>query len=393
METKQYDIIVLGAGASGLMCAMVAGQRGKSALVIDHNDRPGVKVAISGGGRCNFSNHFISEENFVSANPRFCLSAISRYGVDDILAFVERHDIPWEEREHGQLFLTQSASDIINAMRKDAEDAGVYFAFECEIESVTRKDDFRIETSQGAFSAGALVLATGGMSYAKLGASDLGYRLAKQFGLDIIEPRSGLVPLLWDKTDLAAFGDLSGISVHAEVSLGKTKFSENVLFTHQGLSGPAILQLSNYYKPGDTITLNLVTEIDVEKYLMQKKTSGVRQEVRSVLDGVLPSRLSRRLCELYGWNGLVNEQKDATLRKIAETLHRWRITPGGADGFDKAEVTAGGIDTKQFSPKTFECRSVPGLYAIGEALDVTGHLGGYNLHWAWASANAVGEAV
>ncbi|MPY71247.1 MAG: aminoacetone oxidase family FAD-binding enzyme [Alphaproteobacteria bacterium] len=387
-----FDVIVIGAGAAGLMCAAEAQRRGRRVLVLERAPRAGQKILISGGGRANFTNLHASPANFLSDNPRFCVSALNRYTQHDFIALVDRHRIAWHERDHGQLFCLGSAAQIVDMLMAEAQGAGVQTSV-----NVTRvsKDErgFAVDTDRGSFAAGALVVATGGPSIPKMGSSGFAYGIARQFGLAVIEPRPGLVPLTFDAETLARLEGLAGVSVDATVTLGKVSFTEALLFTHRGLSGPAILQISSYWRAGDTVAIDLLPGIDAFRLLKEAKDGEPRKEAGSVLAQHLPRRLAQRMAEWAGCEGRLADAADRALRRLAGQVNAWRVVPAGSQGMRTAEVTVGGVDTRGLSSKTMEVRSVPGLYFIGEAVDVTGHLGGFNFQWAWASGHACGQAV
>lgn len=387
-----YDVIIIGAGAAGLMCAGVAVQRGRRVLVLDHNDKVGQKIRISGGGRANFTNLYAGAENYLSDNPRFCVSALKRYTQHDFIALIERYDIAYHERDHGQLFCDGSAQQIIDMLVAEAD--GAVFQTETKIERLMKDvEHFTVATDRGVFQGAALVIATGGPSIPKMGASGFGYKVAKQFGLKVVAPRPGLVPLTFDADVLAQLDGLSGIAVDAAVRLGKTQFREALLFTHRGLSGPVILQISSYWRLGDALSINLLPDVDVFAVLKQAKAAQPKKEVHTVLAEHLPKRLAQRLSTWAGCEGKLAETPDKALRRLGEQVNAWRLTPNGSEGDRTAEVTVGGVDTRELSSKTMEARTVPGLYFIGETVDVTGHLGGFNFQWAWASAQACGRAI
>lgn len=389
---KVYDAIIIGAGAAGLFCAQSAGRRGKRILLLEHNDRVGKKILISGGGRCNFSNLEIKPENYISKNPHFCKSALARYSVQDFLRLIEKHNIPYYEKKLGQLFCKNSAKQITQMLLKECNETGVDILTNCKISSVRAQHAaplrFEMDTSLGIFHAPILVIATGGLSYQKLGASPLAYKIAEQFGIKIIPPHPGLVPLLWNPEDLNTFSELSGISMDCEVSCGKIKFRENILFTHRGLSGPAILQTSSYWKAGEDISLNLFPEINLTEYLLRQKSLENKSELKNILSEFISKRFLEIWCKKYFPSRPLPQIADKDLQKIAQLLQNWKVTPAGDEGYEKAEVTLGGIDTDELSSQSMECKKVSGLYFIGESVDVTGWLGGYNFQWAWASANA-----
>ena len=387
---QHYDAIVLGGGAAGLMCAFEAGYRDKRVLLIEHNDTVGKKIRISGGGRCNFTNIHAEPKHYLSQNPRFCYSALSKYTPQDFIAYVERHDITYHEKKLGQLFCDGSAQQIIDALVHDCECAKVDICLQCDVRKVHKETDFIVDTSQGTFHAAALVIATGGLSIPKLGATNIGYTIAEQFGVPIVPCRPGLVPITLATKDLARLADLSGIAFDAEVSVGKTCFEEAVLITHRGLSGPAMLQISSHWNEGDALVLNLFPETNVEEALFALKSSAPKTMPKEFLLQRLSARLAQRLCDLYDWEDPLGETSDKAIRTMAKSLQQWHINIDGTEGYAKAEVTCGGIDTKALAPKTMEVRDTPGLYFIGEIMDVTGWLGGYNFQWAWASGRLAG---
>jgi len=387
-----FDIVIVGAGAAGLMCAGEAVKRGRRVLVVEHAARVGEKIRISGGGRANFTNLHVSPDNFLSDNPRFCVSALRRYTPRDFIALVEKHGIAYHERDHGQLFCNGSARQIIDMLLAEAR--GAELRTETSVTRIAKIDTgFAVETDRGAFGAQSLVIATGGPSIPKMRSSGFGYAVARQFGLAVIEPRPGLVPLTFDAATLAALDGLAGISLDATVALDKVRFTEALLFTHRGLSGPAILQISSYWRAGDTLTIDLRPGTDTLRYLKDARKSEPRRDVGTVLARLLPRRLAQRIVELAGGGGRLAETSDKTLRHVAAHVNAWRVTPAGSEGYRTAEVTVGGVDTRGLSSQTMEARTVPGLYFIGETVDVTGQLGGFNFQWAWASGHACGQAA
>lgn len=391
---RDLDVLVLGGGAAGLMCAIEAARRGRSVLVLDHAKRPAEKIRISGGGRCNFTNLHCSPANFLSQNPRFCVSALKRYTQQDFLALVEKHRIPWHEKTLGQLFCDNSAKDIIRMLLSELEAAGGTLQLETDIKAVSKPDDsFSVSTSKGPLRVRSLVVATGGPSIPKMGATGFGYELARQFGHDVIAPRAALVPLTFSDSNRALCTKLAGVSLDADVSFKKTRFREGLLFTHRGLSGPSILQISSYWQEGQPISVNLLPDTDVFAALRGARQQSPKQDLKTALGQLLPSRLADELSETFRLRGRLADQSDKVLRRCAEQLNRWQLTPVGTEGYRTAEVTLGGVDTKQLSSKTMESGKVPGLYFIGEVVDVTGHLGGFNFQWAWASGHAAGQAV
>jgi predicted Rossmann fold flavoprotein len=391
--TTAFDVIVLGAGAAGLMCALTAGQRGRKALVLEQADKVGAKILISGGGRCNFTNLHSAPDRFLSGNPDFCKSALRRYTQDDFIALVERHGIAYHEKTLGQLFCNGSARAIVALLLAECRQGGVDVRVGHTVTDISRPDGFRLETSHGCFTAPALVLATGGLSIPKMGATGFAHEVARRFGLGVTQPLPALVPLLATPATLGLDQHLAGVSLEAIVSCAGQSFRENILFTHRGLSGPAILQISSYWRQGDTIRLDLVPACDANGFLKDRKQSRPRAEGKSVLAEILPARLAHALAQAGLPPGPLANVPDRTLMDFAERLKRWEVLPAGSEGWAKAEVTLGGIDTSGLSSKTMEARDVPGLYAIGEAVDVTGWLGGYNFQWAWSSGWCAGQAV
>ncbi len=387
-----FDVIIIGAGAAGLMCAAEATKRGRRVLVLERAAKVAQKIRISGGGRANFTNLHVTPDNYLSDNPRFCVSALKRYTQYDFIDMVERHRIAYHERDHGQLFCDGSAQQIIDMLMAEAHGATVQT--DTKISKISKEaETFTISSDNGMFSADSLVVATGGPSIPKMGATRFAYKIARQFGLNVIDPRPGLVPLTFDAPMLAKLEGLSGVSVDATATLSKTRFAEALLFTHRGLSGPAILQISSYWHEGDAITIDMLPGTDLFQHLKEAKSSHPKSEAQTVLAQLLPKRLARRMVEWTESAGRLADTSDKSLRRLAEQVNDWRVTPNGSEGDRTAEVTVGGIDTKELSSKTMEVLSVPGLYFIGEAVDVTGHLGGFNFQWAWASGHACGQVV
>ncbi|MFZ1134016.1 MAG: NAD(P)/FAD-dependent oxidoreductase [Candidatus Korobacteraceae bacterium] len=384
-----YDAVVLGAGAAGLMCAITAGQRGRRIAVIEHADRIGKKILISGGGRCNFTNLHCRPENFLSSNPHFCKSALARYTPHDFIALVEKHRIPYHEKTLGQLFCDRSAQDIVAMLEEECRAAGVEIFTATGVREVRRANQFVVFAGDDEFHAPVLVVATGGLSIPKMGATAFGYELACQFGMKILECRPALVPLTFDTDDRKHYCDLAGVSADVIASIGSQRFREKMLITHRGLSGPAILQISSYWKPGDALTIDLAPEKQLTQRLRNEPGGRDLTAAKSTFRAVLPDRFADRWLELHAparWTNLA-------LEELERNAHHWRVTPSGTEGYDKAEVTAGGIDTDELSAKTMESKKVPGLYFIGEVVDVTGHLGGFNFQWAWASGFCAGQAI
>jgi predicted Rossmann fold flavoprotein len=390
MAGTGYDVIILGAGAAGLMCAIRAGQRGRRVLVLDHAPHAGAKILISGGGRCNFTNTETVPERFLSDNPHFARSALSRYEPADFIALVGKHRIPFHEKTLGQLFCDGSAREIVAMLLAECAAAGVDVRVAHRITDVSRAERFRVETDRGTFHASALVLATGGMSIPKMGATGFAYELARRFGLRLTEIRPGLVPLTLGDDLLALLRPLSGVSLDTRVTLGRQTFREAMLFTHRGLSGPAVLQISSYWRQGP-LAFNLLPDYDVAAFLLDRKRSRPKAALATVLGEVMSARLAAALT--VGIDGRMADLPNRTLASLAARLSGWTVTPSGTEGFAKAEVTCGGIDTRDLSSRTMEANVVRGLFAIGEAVDVTGWLGGYNFQWAWASGWCAGEAV
>ena len=383
------DVIILGAGAAGLMCGIEAGKRGRSVVVLERNQKIGEKIRISGGGRCNFTNRVTEHEHYISENPHFCKSALARFTPDDFIALVRKHGIGYHEKTLGQLFCDRSSRQIIAMLEKECDDAGVRIVVDCRISDVRKNKRFVVTTDTAVYESDTLVIATGGLSIPKLGATDLGYRLARQFGLSIIQTMPGLVPMTLSQQDASFFSELSGVSLEVVCSCNGQSFRENLLFTHRGLSGPAILQISSYCKPGQVISTNLSPEVKLGKFLLGKQRTGI--ELSTALSEILPKRLARQMCERYGWSKPLSHCSTEELTSIAAQLHDWQLEPNGTEGYAKAEVTRGGVDTSELSSKTMEARKAPGLFVIGEVVDVTGHLGGYNFQWAWASGYAAGQ--
>lgn len=388
--TRQFDALVLGGGgAAGLMCAIEAGKRGKRVAVLERADSLGKKILISGGGRCNFTNVHCGPENFISANPHFPKSALARYTPADFIALVEKHGVPYHEKKLGQLFCDRSARDILNVLEEECRAARVSVFLGMKIEQVSRPSEFVVRTSSEEFRAPVLVVATGGLSIPKIGATSFGYELARQFGVKIRDPWPGLVPLVLTSEDHHRFCDLAGVAADVIVSSNGPHFREKMLITHRGLSGPAILQISSYWTPAKPIAIDLAPEREVTAAFGDPKRPRNASALRAELRQVLPIRLADRWLELHAPRSWTN----ASLAEFETQVHSWEVTPVGTEGYEKAEVTAGGVDTDELSPKTMECRKVPGLYFIGEVVDVTGQLGGFNFQWAWASGAAAGRAL
>ncbi|WP_442782537.1 NAD(P)/FAD-dependent oxidoreductase [Collimonas fungivorans] len=396
---KQFDVAVIGAGAAGMMCAAVAGQRGKKVVLIDHATKLAEKIRISGGGRCNFTNINAGPQNFLSQNPHFCKSALSRYTPQDFLSLVKRYRIAYHEKHKGQLFCDDSSEQIIAMLKAECELGNVSWRMPCSVADIGKSGDlFRIDSSAGEILASNVVIATGGLSIPKIGATDFAYRIARQFGLRMIEPQPGLVPLTFDAAAWQPFLPLAGIALPVEVETGDKKnrgeFKEDLLFTHRGLSGPAILQISSFWESGAPLQLNLLPEIDVTQTLLDGKTS-IKKNLGNLFAQWLPARLAHGIIEANKLDPAARlaDTPDRMLRELGNAVNRWAIRPNGSEGYRKAEVTLGGIDTRELSQQSMMSNRTTGLYFIGEAVDVTGWLGGYNFQWAWASATATGFAI
>ena len=384
----RFDVVVLGAGAAGLLCAIEAGKRGRRVAVLERADRAGKKILISGGGRCNFTNLYCQPENFISANPHFAKSALARYTPADFIALVEKHRIPYHEKTLGQLFCDRSAHDVTDMLEAECQAAGVQVILKSNIREVARTTEFVVRTDAGEFHAPALVVATGGLSIPKIGATAFGYELARQFGLRIREPRPALVPLLLGEKDRTQYCDLTGVAMEVIAAADHQSFREKMLITHRGLSGPAILQISSYWREGKTIRMDLAPNRDGTATIREAKVRNMAT-ARSAFQGILPKRFATRWLDLHAPNAWTNQ----ALSELERKVHGWVLEPAGTEGYEKAEVTAGGVDTDELSSRTMESRRVPGLFFIGEVVDVTGHLGGFNFQWAWASGAAAGRVL
>jgi predicted Rossmann fold flavoprotein len=385
------DVIIIGAGASGLLCAIECGKRGRTVLVIDHAERTGSKIRVSGGGRCNFTNLNITPDHYLSRNFHFCTSAIARFTPRDILSLVEKHHIAYYEKEEGQMFCVKSAREIITALERECVQAGVAIRLSCRVSDISHAGMFAVATSEGVFSSDSLVIATGGLSYPRLGASSFGHEVARKFKLRVTQVKPALVPFVFQGRDQKIFKGLAGIAVAAAVSIGRKKNRGNILFTHRGLSGPAALQASLYWEPGEPLLIDLLPSLDIDGVFLSARQS--KMELYTLLAGHLPKRFVQTWCDHMVISKPINQCSDRELKNIAEGLHAWRIIPKGTEGYDVAEVTAGGVNTDELSSKTMEAKKITGLYFIGEVVDVTGLLGGYNLHWAWASGYAAGQCA
>ena len=393
---EHADVVIVGGGAAGLMCAIAAGQRGRSVIVLEGSNKVGKKILMSGGGRCNFTNLHAEPSRFLSENVHFCKSALSRYTHWDFISLVEKHGIAYHEKTLGQLFCDESSKDIVAMLVSECEEAKVRILTHCADTEVTGNDGFKVSCSKGNFGCTSLVIATGGLSIPKMGASDFGYRLARQFSLRVLDTSAGLVPFTLTGALHDLCNRLSGVSCRATVTAASTSFTEDILFTHRGLSGPAMLQASSYWSPGEDIDINLLPDIGTVDLLLSAKRSRPKSSLRALLAEHLPKALVKELQELI-WpeqqEWVLADFTDDQLRRIAETLQSWSIKPAATEGYRTAEVTMGGVDTEELSSKTMECKQHPGLYFIGEVVDVTGHLGGFNFQWAWSSGQAAGQVV
>ncbi|MCP5088830.1 MAG: NAD(P)/FAD-dependent oxidoreductase [Rhodobacteraceae bacterium] len=391
MET--WDVVIIGAGAAGLMCAVEAGRRGRRVLLIDHAKSAGEKIRISGGGRCNFTNLDIRPERFLSQNPRFAVSALARYTQWDFIDLLVSHGISYHEKTLGQLFCDTSAKDVVQMLQRELLAAGVELRLQTSVSKIRQAGGFELQLSCGLVRADALVIATGGKSVPKTGATGFGYGVARQFGLPVIETRPALVPLTFAEQDLNRIRPLAGISVQAGVSIGKTSFEEGLLFTHRGLSGPSILQISSYWREGDALSINLCRREDVFNYLRTCRSKRGRQAVVTALADILPKKLAHAIARDCAVSGNLADQSDKTLKAISHRTQNWLVRPVGSEGYRTAEVTLGGVDTDALDAKTMQAKSVPGLFFVGEVVDVTGWLGGYNFQWAWSSGWAAGQVA
>ena len=394
-RTAPFDVAIIGAGAAGMMCAATAGQRGRRVLLIDHYDKVGEKIRISGGGRCNFTNLHATHADFLSGNPDFCRPALERYTPRDFVTLVESHGIAWHEKTLGQLFCDRSSLQIIDMLRAECAKGRVEWWQPCAIGDVRHDGDvFRLQTSRSPVAAHSLVIATGGLTVPKIGATPFAYKVAEQFGLAVVPPKPALVPLTFEPRFLAQFAELAGVSVAVEARCGAGRFRENLLFTHRGLSGPAILQISSYWqqaRAAEPIRVNLLPDVDVQRWLSGQRRS--RALLSTLLAQRMPKRVAQRWCAAHELDVPVSQLSDDAFRSAVGSLTDWKLQPSGTLGYNKAEVTLGGVDTRGLSPDTLEARNVKGLYFIGEGVDVTGHLGGFNFQWAWSSARAAGASA
>ncbi|PWK91957.1 NAD(P)/FAD-dependent oxidoreductase [Fulvimonas soli] len=389
------DVLIIGAGAAGLMCAIAAGRRGRRVLVVDHANKPGKKILMSGGGRCNFTNLGVAPACYLSANPHFAKSALARYTPADFIALVEKHRIAWHEKEQGQLFCDESSKLIVRMLLDECAAAGARVETSCAVERVRKTEEgFAVLTVRGEVHAESLVVATGGLSIPSMGATGFGYALARQFGHAVRPTRAGLVPLTLSGKHLERYQDLAGVALpQAGARVGKRAFRAGLLFTHRGLSGPAILQISSYWQPGDDLRLDLAPDAEAADWLPAQRAARPAAELKNVLADLLPRRLAQRLCEVWFGSRPMRQYREAELREIGHRLHDWPVVASGTEGYRTAEVTLGGVDTDGLSSSTMQSKRVPGLYFVGEVVDVTGWLGGYNFQWAWASGHAAGEAA
>ncbi|MDZ7790685.1 MAG: NAD(P)/FAD-dependent oxidoreductase [Xanthomonadales bacterium] len=390
---ERFDVVIIGAGAAGLMCAIAAGRRGRSVLVVDHANKVGKKILMSGGGRCNFTNMHCGPDNFLSANPHFCKSALSRYTPWDFIALVDRHAVPYHEKKLGQLFCDRSSKDIVGLLLAECEAVGATVRTHSPVAIDQFGPPHRLTGPNGVIGCESLVIATGGYSIPRMGATGFGFDLARELGLAIQPTRAALVPFVFEGRKLEQIRDLAGVSVDSYSEAGGTGFRENILFTHQGLSGPAMLQASSYWHPGEPVSIDLLPDIDLIGRLRDLRSSRPRLTLKKALAEILPRRVAERWCELWLVDKPMAEVSDAEVEAARQQLKPWRVWPAGTEGYRTAEVTIGGVDTGALSSKTMECRDHPGLFFIGEVVDVTGHLGGHNFQWAWASGHAAGEVV
>lgn len=388
-----FDVVVVGAGAAGLMCAIEAGKRGRRVLVLDHANKVGKKILLSGGGRCNFTNLDVGPENYLSVNPHFCKSALARYTPEDFIALVEKHRVAYHEKKLGQLFCDGSSKSIVSLLLAECAEVGVRVVTDCAVTVVEYETAFKLTTSIGPMSAESLVVASGGLSFPSMGASGWGYQLARQFGLKVLPTRAGLVPFTLNEPLLNMAKELSGVAVDTELECGGQAFRENMLFTHRGLSGPSVLQISSYWQPGEAVQIDLLPDRNALEWLQERQQARPLALLKTVLSECLPGRLSERFAAQWP-DGLSMRQCDGPLlHSVAQQLQAWQVVPGGTEGYRTAEVTLGGVDTQELSSKTFEAHKQAGLYFIGEVVDVTGWLGGYNFQWAWASGYSAGQVV
>ena len=391
---EKYDVIVIGAGAAGLMCSFEAGKRGKKVCLLEHSSKIAEKIRISGGGRCNFTNLFSTDSNFISNNKHFCKSAFSKYTQDDFIKLVKNHKIEFYEKKLGQLFCTKSAKDIIEMLITECKNQKVEIYINTKIENLAKKENsYLVKTDKGSISSSSIVIATGGLSIPKIGASDFGYKIAEKFNLKVTNLEPALVPLIFEKDILDFCKSLAGVSLNASVSINKISFDEGLIFTHKGLSGPSILQISSYWNKNCAIKINLLPQQDINVLLKERRISTPKQILSNILSDYLPNKLALAICNKLQINKKIGDSSNKDIQKVSDFVNNWTITPSGTEGYKTAEVTLGGFDTKEISSSTMECKSHPGLYFIGEVLDVTGHLGGHNFQWAWSSGFVAGQNV
>lgn len=390
---KQWDVVVIGGGAAGLMCAATAGARGRKVLVIDHANKVGKKILMSGGGRCNFTNLYVEPENYLSQNPHFCKSALSRFTQWDFLEMVNRHNVAYHEKTQGQLFCDHKANDILQMLLSECDRAGVTVETQCSVESIKQEEQFLLTTSNGVYQAQSLVVATGGLSIPTMGATGFGYQLAKQFGIDVLETSASLVPFTFSGKWLEKISALSGVSLPIQLSTPRKTFTDALLFTHRGLSGPVVLQASNYWFIGEPIIIDFLPGTDLQQHIQQWQKDSSKQELKTLLSTLLPKRFVLEWLEVVGPSKSIAQYSNVEIDMVVAHFQQWQATPSGTEGYRTAEVTRGGVNTDAVSSKTFEAKDVKGLYFIGEVLDVTGWLGGFNFQWAWASGYCAGQYV